>query len=112
MTFSFTSDKIGDAILTKKNLELKGLFDNSQVSANKEFSEYYRFKEQNISVKIEKSPGKLHHKVFIIDGKTIITGSFNPTTNGNTRNDENIIIINNDEVAQEFLKEFDRIWNM
>ena len=36
----------------------------------------------------------MHHKVFIIDEEIVITGSFNPSKNADTRNDENILIIN------------------
>jgi phosphatidylserine/phosphatidylglycerophosphate/cardiolipin synthase-like enzyme len=111
MTFSFTSDKIGSAIVHKKDLlEIRGIFDSSQVASNKEYSEYYVMKENEINVKIENSNGKLHHKVFIIDNETIITGSYNPTASGDERNAENIIIIHNKGIAQEYLKEFERIW--
>lgn len=51
----------------------------------------------------------MHHKVFIIDGKTVVTGSFNPTAGGNTRNDENILIIEDEEIAELFLEEFDKV---
>ena len=47
-------------------------------------------------------PGKMHHKVFIIDNKTVITGSYNPTKNGNENNDENILIIYSEELAGEY----------
>ncbi len=49
--------------------------------------------------------GSIHHKVFIIDGKTVITGSYNPTRNGNEYNDENILIINDYAIARKFLDE-------
>lgn len=50
--------------------------------------------------------GNIHHKVFIIDSNTVITGSYNPTRNGNERNDENILIINDPQVASKFLEEY------
>ncbi len=49
--------------------------------------------------------GSIHHKVFIIDGKTVITGSYNPTRNGNEYNDENMLIINDYAIARRFLDE-------
>ena len=51
----------------------------------------------------------MHHKVFIIDGKTVITGSFNPTEGGDKRNDENILIIRDEGIAQKFREEFEQI---
>lgn len=51
----------------------------------------------------------VHHKVFIIDGETVITGSYNPTKAGNERNDENILIIHDRSVAQQYLAEYDYV---
>jgi phosphatidylserine/phosphatidylglycerophosphate/cardiolipin synthase-like enzyme len=50
--------------------------------------------------------GDVHHKVFVIDGNTVITGSYNPTKSGDSRNDENILIIHDVAVAKEFLDEY------
>jgi phosphatidylserine/phosphatidylglycerophosphate/cardiolipin synthase-like enzyme len=110
MTFSFTSDFIGREIQTKQNyIEVRGVFDKSQVSSNKEHSEYYTLNDEK---NIRKSIGseKLHHKVFIVDNTTVITGSYNPTSSGTNRNDENIIIVHDAKVAQEYIQEFERIW--
>jgi phosphatidylserine/phosphatidylglycerophosphate/cardiolipin synthase-like enzyme len=52
------------------------------------------------------SLGSIHHKVFIVDKTTVITGSYNPTRNGNEYNDENILIIHDQNTAKKFLGEF------
>ena len=52
----------------------------------------------------------MHHKVFIIDNETVVTGSMNPTGNGNSKNDENILIIHDSEIAKQYAEEFWRIW--
>jgi len=35
----------------------------------------------------------------------------NPTKNGDERNDENLIIIKDETIAQLFLEEFERVWD-
>lgn len=50
--------------------------------------------------------GSIHHKVFVIDESIVITGSYNPTRNGNEFNDENILIINDRSIAKSFLEEY------
>lgn len=101
MTYSFTDEKIGDKISEKsKSVQAQGIFDSSQLN---EWSQYEKLKEYST---IKKG---IHHKVFIIDGETIITGSYNPTNNGNKNNDENIIILHNKEIAQKFLNEFNSL---
>ena len=56
----------------------------------------------------------MHHKVWLIDTLspdcTVITGSMNPSKGGDTRNDENILIIKNDqELCKAFEEEYQRV---
>ncbi len=53
--------------------------------------------------------GILHNKFLIIDGKYILTGSFNWTRNAVQKNDENFVIL--DDQAPQFQAEFDRLWS-
>ena len=62
-----------------------------------------------MNVKFDNNKGTMHHKVFIIDGKIVATGSFNPTKNGDIRNDENLVIIHDESIAKQFLNEFKRV---
>lgn len=47
---------------------------------------------QPVSVFVPDIQGMFHYKLFLIDD-VVITGSFNPTSNGNTQNDENMLIV-------------------
>lgn len=110
MTFTFTHDEIGETLVNKHNegIKIKGIFEKFGKS---QYSEYDNLKNNNIDVKWDEYSDFVHHKVFIIDNKTVITGSFNPTKAGDTKNDENILIIHDNNVAREFLGEFEQIWN-
>jgi phosphatidylserine/phosphatidylglycerophosphate/cardiolipin synthase-like enzyme len=110
MTFSFTHDSIGEKIIEKfdEGIEVKGIFEKSQRS---KYSEFEKLNSTGINVKFDNNPYNMHHKVFIIDNRTVITGSFNPTKNGDTRNDENMLIIHNKKIAKEYLEEFDYVWD-
>ncbi len=109
MTFSFTHDDIGNLLIEKKNngLNISGIMEKSQATTN--YSEYSKFKAANVDVILDSGKELMHHKVFIIDNNTVITGSMNPTQNGDTKNDENILIIHNEEVTKRFLAEFERL---
>ena len=52
----------------------------------------------------------MHHKVFILDNETVATGSFNPSLSADTRNDENLLIVHDKKIADNFLREFDSLW--
>jgi len=52
----------------------------------------------------------MHHKVFIIDNRTVITGSMNPTGAGDRKNDENILVIHDEDIAEKYIEEFLRLF--
>lgn len=109
MTFSFTHDEIGEEIISKfeEGVEVKGVFEKSQ---NNKYNEYKKMEEAGMDVRWDGNKYNMHHKVFVIDEKTVVTGSFNPSKNGDERNDENVLIIHDPEVAGEFVEEFERVW--
>jgi len=110
MTFSFTDDYVGNALINKHEdgVDVKGILEKNRKS---EWSEYDKLKENGIDVKWDNNKYVMHHKVFIIDNKTVITGSFNPTKSADEKNDENILIMDDERIAKEYLEEFERIWN-
>ena len=56
-------------------------------------------------------PGKLHHKMMVIDGKTAISGSFNYTDKANRYYDENVFFMHNKDIAQLYIAEIERIYD-
>ncbi len=109
MAFSFTNEEIADALINIKDLDIKGVFDLGQSSSK--FSQFERLKGFGIAVKKDKSKYKMHHKVFIIDNETVVTGSFNPTLSADTRNDENLLLVHDKKIAELYLKEFESLWD-
>ncbi len=108
MAFSFTSEQIADQILFKENIEIKGVVEKQQ--STNQYAQFNRLKDFGIDIKTDNNKYLMHHKVFIIDSKIVITGSANPTESGYIRNDENIIILHDKEIASQFIKEFNRIY--
>ena len=53
--------------------------------------------------------GFMHHKFCIIDGKFVITGSYNWTYYAETRNIENIIITDYPSVVSQYQEEYQRL---
>lgn len=109
MTFSFTHDGIAQAIIDAKErgITAQGIMERS---GNKKVSVYYDLTSAGIDIALDSNPAMMHHKVFIIDSRIVITGSFNPTQNGDKRNDENILIIHNEHITKLFEAEYGRIW--
>jgi len=55
--------------------------------------------------------GLMHNKFAIIDGKSLITGSFNWTLTAEERNEENLLIIDDTRTIAKYEKRFDYLWN-
>lgn len=108
MTFSFTHEGIANILLLKnlEGVDISGVMEARQAG---KYSQFERLLLNSIYVVKDANPNNMHHKVFIIDGKTIITGSFNPTGNGDRGNDENILIIESKKIAKRFEEEFEKI---
>lgn len=52
----------------------------------------------------------MHHKFCILDGRDVLTGSYNWTNKAAHANEENIVLTTGDaELARHFLREFDRL---
>ena len=111
MTFSFTLRDVATDMLRKNDegVEVRGVFE--KLGSGTKYSNYGYFISNDIDVRKWSDSGKLHHKVFILDNETVITGSFNPSKNGDEKNDENMIVVHDKRIAQEFLDEFDIVWS-
>jgi phosphatidylserine/phosphatidylglycerophosphate/cardiolipin synthase-like enzyme len=108
MAFSFTKEEIADMLISKHNkgIKIEGIFEFSQVDS---YSKFDTLQKAGISVFKDKNKYNLHHKVFIIDKEIVITGSANFSNNAVKRNDENILIIKNKNIALTYFNEFMRI---
>jgi len=111
MIFSFTDSYIADKLIEKNNLglDVRGIVEAKRITM--EYEQYNPLFENNVLVKKDKNNYTLHHKVFIIDNQTVITGSYNPTKAADEKNDENILIINDKDVVQKYLDEFDDLFS-
>ena len=62
-----------------------------------------------VPVKMSGDMAKMHHKFAVVDGKRVVTGSWNYTVTGTVSNYENVVSIESADVAKAFSEEFDRI---
>jgi phosphatidylserine/phosphatidylglycerophosphate/cardiolipin synthase-like enzyme len=113
MAFAFTSDEIGDAMLERAaaGVKVQGVFEESQYKASQRFSEYDRMQgAPGVTVRLDSNPYNMHHKVIVIDGQTVITGSYNFSAAAEKSNDENVIIFHNPDLAAQYGVEFVKVF--
>ncbi len=109
MTFSFTRDDLGIAVLERAEagVDVQGVFERT--GSETQFAEMPRMLCAGLDVRQDGNNGILHHKVFIIDESTVITGSFNYSNNAVESNDENVLIIRDGDIAALYMDEFLRV---
>jgi phosphatidylserine/phosphatidylglycerophosphate/cardiolipin synthase-like enzyme len=110
LTYSFTSNQLGEIIRQKAEagVTIAGVMDDEQVRSN-QGTEYDPFRQADLDVRIDGIDGLMHHKVFIVDEKIVILGSYNFSQSAEERNDENLLIIYDPVIAQQFMREFQRV---
>ncbi len=110
MAFAFTHDGIGNIMKARfqDGLDVRGVFETR--GADSRYAEYTSMRELGMQVIKDINKWVMHHKVIIVDGKTVITGSFNFSNNAARTNDENVLIIqNNAEIAALYTEEWQRV---
>ena len=73
------------------------------------FGRWPVMKRGGVKVLFDRDHDTANNKIVLIDGKTIITGSYNFTRAAEEKNAENVVIIENSpELCEQFLANFDK----
>ncbi len=93
--YSFTSEPIAAACVAAhhRGVQVFAVLDKSQESEQYSAADF--LVNSGITTLIDSQHAIAHNKVILIDGQTLITGSFNFTTNAEQSNAENLLIIRN-----------------
>lgn len=111
LAYSFTRDDIGRAMIDRyrAGVQVRGVFEKTGTDTASSPSEYRPMKAADIDVVQDGNRYLMHHKVIIIDERTVIFGSYNFSANANANN-ENCLIVDSPELAWLFVREFDAVY--
>ncbi len=111
LAFTFTSDPIANALVAahERGVAVRGVIERRNARASG--SELPKLKQAGLDMHEDGNCYIMHHKVFMIDGRMVITGSFNWTGAAQTANDENVVIVDNPWLAERYAAEFTRIYD-
>jgi phosphatidylserine/phosphatidylglycerophosphate/cardiolipin synthase-like enzyme len=110
MAFSFTLETIGNAMIQRAaaGVDVSGVFETR--ASLTQYSQLPPMFCAGLDVYQSGNTRRtFHHKVIVIDRTTVLTGSFNFSQNAIRSNDENMVIIRDPALAQQYLAEFDRV---
>ncbi len=108
--YTFTDKEISQAVVEAKErrVKIRIYLDRSQVEAK--YSSSRLLVEKGLEVRVSSNNYIMHNKFAIIDGKLVITGSYNWIASASTRNDENLLVIDDEEIILRFQKQFENLW--
>ncbi len=110
LAFSFTDYPLAQAMIdkAKAGVDVQGVFETFGSTGTS--SELKTFWCAGLPVRQDGNGSFLHHKVIVIDGNIVVTGSLNYSSSADDENEENVVIIDNPEIAALYLQEFDKLW--
>ncbi len=126
--FTLSDQRIADLVLSlhKQGVKVRIVTDNDTVG--NQGSDVIALARAGVPVRLDGLPGGsggpplrdstkggasslMHHKFAILDGKVLLTGSYNWTSTAASLNSENIIITNEAFFVQAFATQFEQMWN-
>jgi phosphatidylserine/phosphatidylglycerophosphate/cardiolipin synthase-like enzyme len=108
--YSFTSAPIAKALVAahKRGVDISVILDQSQ--RREKYTEADFVAHAGIPTFIDAKHAIAHNKVMVIDGETVITGSFNFTKQAEERNAENLLVIRDQTLAKKYEDNWQRHW--
>ena len=105
--YLFSSAPLAKAVLDahKRGLKVQVILDKSQ--RGNQYSSADFFANSGIPTKIDAVHAINHNKVMIIDGETVITGSFNFTKSAEENNAENLLMIHDKKLAERYTENWE-----
>ncbi|MEO5888079.1 MAG: phospholipase D-like domain-containing protein, partial [Anaerolineales bacterium] len=95
---------------SQNGVDVAGVFDKTQSGG--QGAEIGTLLCAQVPVRQDGNPQFMHNKIIVVDERFVITGSLNYSTNAETSNDENVIIIDNPDIAKLYMQDFERVWTV
>jgi phosphatidylserine/phosphatidylglycerophosphate/cardiolipin synthase-like enzyme len=105
--YSFTSAPIAEAVAKAhaRGVKVRVILDKSQQTER--YSSLTYLRNHNVPTWVDSKHAIAHNKLMIIDGRTLLTGSFNFSKAAEERNAENLLVIrDNAELIRQYQDNF------
>ena len=111
LAFSFTDYPLAQAMIARAQagVDVQGVFET--FGSNSTRSELRTLWCAGLPVRQDGNSSFLHHKVIIIDDSIVVTGSLNFSSSADEDNEENVVILDNAEIAALYLQEYQKVWD-
>jgi phosphatidylserine/phosphatidylglycerophosphate/cardiolipin synthase-like enzyme len=105
--YSFTSARIAKALVDAhdRGVDVRVILDKSQRSEKYSSADFVA--HAGIATFIDAKHAIAHNKIMVIDGETVLTGSFNFTRAAEQKNAENLLVIRDKDLAAKYTSNWD-----
>ena len=106
--YGLTHAQIVDALLAAKRrgVDVALKTDKIESAGKVQAAMIAKLQAAGVPVEVSEQARLLHQKFAVIDGRYVVTGSFNWTENAERRNTENLVILDCSEMAQAYSAEW------
>ena len=111
--YTFTSPRISHALARARlrGVDVVALLDEREASQPNEAAAIRALVEAKVAVRLDGAHSTAHNKVLVIDGATVITGSFNFSVSAERYSAENVLFIRgNPRLVRPYLDNFALHW--
>lgn len=94
----------------RRGVDVRAIVDYKQLTDRRNRDDAFAVQHlgaAGIPVLVDRPRGLMHDKVMIIDGETVVTGSFNYTYSAEHRNVENLLLIRDPALAAQYLRHWE-----
>lgn len=111
-TFLITHNEIATELINAHNrgVDVRIIIDANSVTTRN--TKHSQLRKSGIMLKTENYAGKLHAKTMIIDDTYFVSGSMNFSNSGANKNDENLVIIKDKDIAKLHRNFFLYLWTI
>ncbi|MBC7332225.1 MAG: phospholipase D family protein [Synergistetes bacterium] len=105
--YTFTNSKIARALVKahERGVKIRVLLDGQE--RQNRYSKGVFLEKRGIFVAYDRMPGLMHNKFCIIDDSIVITGSYNWTATAEEKNEENLLVIHDVDIAKTYKNRFE-----
>ena len=108
--FTITDDRLADALAAahRRGVAVRIITDDDKAADRG--SDVPRLSREGIPLRTDRSEHHMHHKFAVIDGRLLVTGSYNWTRSAATSNHENYVMVDDPKLVQPFARTFAELW--
>ncbi|XP_023647699.1 mitochondrial cardiolipin hydrolase [Paramormyrops kingsleyae] len=109
--FAFSNQSLSRAVLLlqARGVVVRVVTDTSYMAISG--SQISTLRRAGVNVRHDMGAVYMHHKFAVVDGRLLITGSLNWTTTAIQCNKENMLVTEEPDLVQPFIREFQRLWD-